>query len=57
MNKDEKPKTEDVGLPKCKYIPVNILATITNFVKQVLGEKKIRCEKQIFDIVDKIILK
>lgn len=59
MNREEKPKQEDVGLPKCKLI-YNILkplATITNFVKTVLGEKKIKCEKQIFDLIDKIILK
>jgi len=57
MNKDDKSKGDDVGLPKCNVILIYSLATITSFVKGVLAEKKIKCEKQIFDIIDKIILK
>jgi len=56
MNKEEKSKGEDVGLPKCNFF-FKFIATITSFVKGVLEEKKIKCEKQIFDIIDRIILK
>ena len=65
MNSEDNNKVEEIGLPKCKYHIIFILknsifrriATLSNFIKEILTSHNMKCEKQMFDLLDKITTK
>ncbi len=58
MNSEEKNKAEEVGLPKCKLVNFYLLlATLANFIKEILTEQNMKSEKSIYDLLDKITTK